>query len=59
MSFTAIANDLTLVESGVLHLKLNDSCGIIKMNYQGLDVVLKIKALESEEFKDVKKNNCC
>ncbi|WP_338858271.1 hypothetical protein WCU37_13975 [Serratia marcescens] len=55
MTFSVIANDLELVESGVLHLKLNDSCGNINMNYQGLDVSIIIKALESEEYKDVKK----
>lgn len=55
MTFSVIANDLTLVESGVLHLKLNDSCGNINMSYQGLDVAIIIKVLESEEYKEIKK----
>ncbi|MGP1224155.1 hypothetical protein [Serratia sp. CY38905] len=55
MTFSVIANDLELVESGVLHLKLNDSCGNINMSYQGLDVAIIIKAIDSEEYKDIKR----
>lgn len=55
MTLSVVANGLELVESGVLHLKLNDSCGNVKMSYQGLDVAILIKAIESEEYKDVKK----
>ncbi|EMM3170528.1 hypothetical protein RKE85_001329 [Serratia marcescens] len=55
MSVSVIGNGLTFIESGCFNLRLENSCGELTLNYNGLNIKILTKSLKSDEFKNINK----